>query len=320
MLPADIIDQVSPYLHKKRTPAALSKWLTLTKRLLKLNDYLPFIPFGSRGSVTFRQYERLANERIQQLRTLLDNNPRAQRLARIGRAFRDRILKRQAFVWEGISSGELSKLPDDTLLHLLTIRRGAESVSTKPDSVGKQCDLCEDEICNLFTFGKELASRQPTSPAGEHDGGWERAASPDTTVQHHSNIATRCRSFQTWTTETSPSASTSLQAIDHNSSVVPLTSVDNYSASLHIPTCDASWSVEYTRVPDTGPQLQLALPRRVPDTAQSIAFAMNGDIDGLKYLFGLGLASPRDESHRRGFSLVRVRLSSYPILSLLRNS
>ncbi|KAI9848061.1 MAG: hypothetical protein M1837_001163 [Sclerophora amabilis] len=56
-------------------------------------------------------------------------------------------------------------------------------------------------------------------------------------------------------------------------------------------------------VSNPGPQLQIPTQMRVPDTAQSIWFAMKGDIDGLKYLFSQGLASPRDVSNSRGFSL-----------------
>jgi hypothetical protein len=59
-----------------------------------------------------------------------------------------------------------------------------------------------------------------------------------------------------------------------------------------------------------GPQLQLPIQIRVPDTAQSVRFAMKGDINGLKYLFSLGLATPRDVSNSRGFSLVMVGLIS----------
>ena len=55
-----------------------------------------------------------------------------------------------------------------------------------------------------------------------------------------------------------------------------------------------------------GPQLQLPTKRKVPDAAQSIWFALKGDIDGLKNLFSQGLASPRDVSDSRGFSLVMV--------------
>ncbi|KAH8748463.1 ankyrin repeat-containing domain protein [Diaporthe sp. PMI_573] len=75
-----------------------------------------------------------------------------------------------------------------------------------------------------------------------------------------------------------------------------------------MPTYEAFWSADCTQVSDIGPQLQLALPRKVSDTAQSIEFAMKGNIDGLKNLFSLGLASPRDESHTRGYSLLRWAL------------
>ncbi|GFF56429.1 hypothetical protein IFM46972_10511 [Aspergillus udagawae] len=61
-------------------------------------------------------------------------------------------------------------------------------------------------------------------------------------------------------------------------------------------------------LPTTGPQLQLSTARRVPDASQSIAFAMQGNIEGLKYLFAQGLASPRDVSNSRGYSLVRWAL------------
>lgn len=68
--------------------------------------------------------------------------------------------------------------------------------------------------------------------------------------------------------------------------------------------------MNFKYLPSTGPQLQLSTTRRVPDTAQSIAFAMQGNIDGLKYLFAKGLASPVDVSDSRGFSLMRVSNSA----------
>ncbi|KAI0189230.1 ankyrin [Astrocystis sublimbata] len=54
--------------------------------------------------------------------------------------------------------------------------------------------------------------------------------------------------------------------------------------------------------------MQLATQWRVPDTAQSITFALKGNIDGLKDLFSRGLASPWDMSDSRGFSLIRWAL------------
>lgn len=65
-----------------------------------------------------------------------------------------------------------------------------------------------------------------------------------------------------------------------------------------------------TYLPSTGPQFQLSTTRRIPDDSQSIAFAMQGNIDGLKYLFSQGLVGPRDVSGSRGFTLMRVRLVS----------
>ena len=62
-----------------------------------------------------------------------------------------------------------------------------------------------------------------------------------------------------------------------------------------------------------GPQLQLPTQTVIPDTAQAVWSAVSGDIKALKLLFSQGLASPRDESSPRGFTLVRVGL-----LTLLR--
>ena len=65
-----------------------------------------------------------------------------------------------------------------------------------------------------------------------------------------------------------------------------------------------------TYLPRTGPQFQLSTTKRVPDDSQSIAFAMQGNIDGLKHLFSQGLVGPRDVSDSRGFTLMRVSLLS----------
>lgn len=67
--------------------------------------------------------------------------------------------------------------------------------------------------------------------------------------------------------------------------------------------------LQFKYLPNAGPQLQLATLRRVPDTALSVAYARQGNIDGLRLLFNDGLACPRDISDTRGFSLVRVRCS-----------
>lgn len=55
-----------------------------------------------------------------------------------------------------------------------------------------------------------------------------------------------------------------------------------------------------------GPQISLSTLRRIPDSAQCVNFALNGNIDGLKDLFSRGLASPRDVSSTRGYSILRV--------------
>lgn len=55
-----------------------------------------------------------------------------------------------------------------------------------------------------------------------------------------------------------------------------------------------------------GPQFQLRTLRRVPDSAPCVNFALEGNIEALKNLFGRGLASPQDVSSTRGYSLLRV--------------
>ena len=55
-----------------------------------------------------------------------------------------------------------------------------------------------------------------------------------------------------------------------------------------------------------GPQFSLRSLRRVPDSAQCVHYAMQGNIEGLKDLFRRGLASPWDVSSTRGYTLSRV--------------
>lgn len=57
--------------------------------------------------------------------------------------------------------------------------------------------------------------------------------------------------------------------------------------------------------PHVGPTFELTTLRRVPDSAQCVNFALDGNIDGLKDLFRRGLASPRDVSTTRGYSVLR---------------
>ena len=57
--------------------------------------------------------------------------------------------------------------------------------------------------------------------------------------------------------------------------------------------------------PNIGPQFELSTLRRVPDSARCVNYALTGNIDGLKDLFKRGLASPRDVSSTRGYSVPR---------------
>jgi hypothetical protein len=66
--------------------------------------------------------------------------------------------------------------------------------------------------------------------------------------------------------------------------------------------------ISYTNLPMAGPELQLSTLRRVPDDARSVVYAMKGNIEGLKQLFSEGLASPRDVSASRAFTLMRWAL------------
>ena len=69
--------------------------------------------------------------------------------------------------------------------------------------------------------------------------------------------------------------------------------------------------------PSFGARLELTALRRVPDNAQVINFALDGNIQGLKELFNRGLASPRDVSSTRGYSVCRVSFHYKPIYPTL---
>ena len=59
-----------------------------------------------------------------------------------------------------------------------------------------------------------------------------------------------------------------------------------------------------------GPSIQLDMLRIIADDAQCINFAISGNITGLQHLFNSGLASARDISTTRGYSLLRWALYS----------
>ncbi|KAG8159243.1 hypothetical protein KVR01_010904 [Diaporthe batatas] len=71
-----------------------------------------------------------------------------------------------------------------------------------------------------------------------------------------------------------------------------------------------------------GPSFQISTLRRVPDSAQSVSFSLSGNIDGLKRLLSQGLASPRDVSSTRGYSLLRWALygQQYEMCKFLMNA
>lgn len=63
--------------------------------------------------------------------------------------------------------------------------------------------------------------------------------------------------------------------------------------------------LKVTYQPHIGPQFELSTLRRVSDSGQCVNFAISGNIDGLKDLNKRGLASPRDVSTTRGYSVLR---------------
>jgi hypothetical protein len=65
--------------------------------------------------------------------------------------------------------------------------------------------------------------------------------------------------------------------------------------------------------PGVGPQFNLRTLRQVPDSAQCVTYAMEGNIEGLKDLFKRGMASPLDVSSTRGYTMLRVSSSHYQI-------
>lgn len=298
-LPANIIDQVSPSLRRGRTLAALRKWLTLTRKFVSLRDYLPFMPFDSQGSATFQDYERLTNDDAQELRNILDKSPRAQTLAKAGRAFRECILQREMFPWENISHECLANLHDTPLLHLLTHRYKDGRKPVQPDSTSEQCDLCEGRPCKRFSYSQDISFEQPTSPVQEYNDG-DPASSPITSAQDSSEIETGL--YQPWPSRKLPLAYSPRQTVNQRPYAALKASNDVLAVRSQKDKYHAFWQEK--------PQLQLTVPRVVSDKADSITFAMTGNIDGLKQLFSRGLASPRDISQSRRFSLLRVGLST----------
>ncbi|KAI0455479.1 ankyrin repeat-containing domain protein [Xylaria acuta] len=100
------------------------------------------------------------------------------------------------------------------------------------------------------------------------------------------------------------------------------------SPSCNIPSCEAAQKPEVTAEywfpmglfwsmivqfnlsyqMNVGPQFEIKTLRRVPDSATCVNYAVRGNIEGLKGLFKRGVASPRDVSDTRGYSLLRWAL------------
>ncbi|EPE09502.1 ankyrin repeat containing protein [Ophiostoma piceae UAMH 11346] len=150
-LPTAVLDKVYPQVRQNKTAAASRRWLTLTRKLEKLSDYLPFIPHGTGTPVTFREYERLSNENIQQLLTHLANDSVGRRVARAGRAFRNHVLYRsnQTYVWETMSNDDLRKLSNNDLLSMIPqkTRRPAKpnEFDDSDDEDYYSCQLDDDD-------------------------------------------------------------------------------------------------------------------------------------------------------------------------------
>jgi hypothetical protein len=71
-------------------------------------------------------------------------------------------------------------------------------------------------------------------------------------------------------------------------------------------------SVDVTTTSYSSPRISLRVYRIVPDSADAVLFALEGNIEGLKDLFTKGSASPHDISKTHGYSLLQVRV--YPFL------
>lgn len=167
MLPKHLIEQVRESLGIESKAQPFKFWVAAQRKFIRLGlEYSPFLPFESSRDVAFRDYERVGNNEIETLRTMLGRDPRAQKLARAGRALVARILGEKGFLWEHISNGndDLDKLDDDAMISLVPIRHAEENhvdgawkppqempELERPDAVqGKHCELCAEEACGCI--------------------------------------------------------------------------------------------------------------------------------------------------------------------------
>ncbi|EXJ54890.1 uncharacterized protein A1O5_12956, partial [Cladophialophora psammophila CBS 110553] len=75
---------------------------------------------------------------------------------------------------------------------------------------------------------------------------------------------------------------------------------DRQTATANMEYWFPSWFISMnlqmylTNLPRRGMHIQLSTTRRIPDDSASINFAMQGNIDGLRFLFSQKLAHPKD--------------------------
>ncbi|KAL8423722.1 hypothetical protein RB596_003800 [Gaeumannomyces avenae] len=184
------IEQVRDSLGIEMKSQPFKFWLAAQRKFIRLGlGSAPFLPFESSRDAAFRDYERVGNAGIEEIRTMLNNDPQARKVAWAGQGLIRRILGKKDFLWERISNGgdDIEKLDGDTLLSLVPIRY-AEHCEVdsewkppqempeleRPDAVqGKRCELCEDEACGCI---RTCFPQEPRVSFAEPNGPTARAA------------------------------------------------------------------------------------------------------------------------------------------------
>ncbi|KAL8370081.1 hypothetical protein RB595_000445 [Gaeumannomyces hyphopodioides] len=161
------IEQVRDSLGIEMKSQPFKFWLAAQRKFMRIGlNNAPFLPFESSRDAAFRDYERVGNAEIEEIRTMLNNDPRARKLAWAGQGLICRIWGKKDFLWEHISNGgdDIEKLDDDTLISLVPVRYAEQChvdsewkplqempELERPDAVqGKHCELCEGEACGCI--------------------------------------------------------------------------------------------------------------------------------------------------------------------------
>lgn len=274
-LPKAVVDKVWPLIRGQNSRDSFLSWVSRTKKLLQVVDYLPFLPYDRGGHATYQDYERLSAPAVKELRALLDVDPNAGTLSTVGRAFRNCILGRGAFVWEVTASETLERLTNEALISKITTLRAENHDCDRLGKVWNQpqnslnltkspFDL--DSLNQLIPFSSEVTLGQQ----GLEEDIWNSALYTGTSMHFDNNSWATLN--QMWTS-----------SLPSDSTFATLENLFN-----------------------TGPRQQPAVINLVPDTCQSIMFAVDGNIDGLKHLFQSKRAFPTGESISRRYSLLRV--------------